>query len=265
MENQLEVSKQIDSAVIRSFFGALPFVGQALNETFFDVRWRLKQDRFNKFTEMFAEYFIGKPEFDLEAFKTEDFGDLFEAIMMRVVQTKSENKHKRYRDVLIKQFENTLPNADNSGRYLELISVLDEVEISIIYNHRVFDENFKLNEERLRSMKADETNLKSQYKENVQLSAAGHANDKTKIQNDLDGLRLSISNLQMDLSKFEIYREASCYRISESQFMFYKQNLYSKALLNDSAAGGDSYGYFPFKSMGITEFGKEFLAFLISE
>jgi hypothetical protein len=264
--NELEkYSKNTDVAVLRAIFGAVPLVGTALNELVFDIRGRVKQERLNKFTELFADYFIGKSDFDSDVLKSEDFGDLFEAVLRNVVQTKSEAKYRRYSDILIKQIENKLPNADNSARYLELISVLDEMEILILYNHRVFDTSFKINEERLQSMKEEKRNLNLQYNEQLELSAAGHANDKSRIKSDLDNLKLAIDELEESLSEFKIYREASFYRIPESQFMYYKQNLYSKALLNDSAAGGDTYGYSPFMAMSITEFGKEFLNFLINK
>ena len=79
MKNASEISKEVEISLIRSLFSAMPIIGQALNEVVFEMRGRVKQERLNKFTEIFAEYFMGKADFDINALKTEDFGDLLEA------------------------------------------------------------------------------------------------------------------------------------------------------------------------------------------
>ncbi|SHJ27627.1 hypothetical protein SAMN02745146_2720 [Hymenobacter daecheongensis DSM 21074] len=258
-------SREADVAVLRLAFNLVPYVGPVLNELVFDIRGRVKQDRLNKFTEMFAEYFIGKPEFDTDALRTEDFGDLFEAVINHVIQTKSEAKHIRYRDILIKKIENTLPDENNSARYLDLVSILNESEIAILDSHRVFDEHYKQDSELLESFRQQKTQLMSQYRDEFKLSIEGHANNKSQVKDNITLVEDGIVNLEAELLVYDVRREAHFYNISEKQFLYYKQNLYSKALLIDSATGGDSYGYTPFAAMGITEFGKEFLEFLINK
>jgi hypothetical protein len=263
MKNIADVSREADVSMLRLIFGSVPVVGPVLNEVIFDIRGRIKQERLNRFTQMLAEYFIGNPDFDTSILRAEDFSDLLESVLKRVIQTKSESKHKRYRNVLITQIERNFSEIDNSERYLDLISTLNEVEIFILFSHQVFDEGFLLEKEELRSFKRDRESLNLQLKEEVKLSTEGSANDQPKVQADLSEVNKKIKLLEIKLEGFKIYEEASFYSITHNQFNYYKQNLYSKALLVDIGTG--TYGHAPFANMGITEFGREFLQFLTAD
>lgn len=73
-------------------------------------------------------------------------------------------------------------------------------------------------------------------------------------------IQAQIECYKIYFEKLEAYNTAKFYEIGESQLLYHKQNLCSKALLIDTTIG--TYGYVPFAYMGITEFGKEFLRFL---
>ena len=51
---KIYVMKETES-IVRSILGATPIVGTALNEAFFDLRARLKQERLEKFVEELAK------------------------------------------------------------------------------------------------------------------------------------------------------------------------------------------------------------------
>ena len=56
------------------------------------------------------------------------------------------------------------------------------------------------------------------------------------------------------------FRKAEYYDLDERKFMFYKQRLFSKGLLIDNTS--NRIGSLPFRAMGISEFGKEFVKFI---
>jgi hypothetical protein len=253
-------SKETDVAVLRSIFSLVPYVGAVLNEVVFDIRGRVKQERLNKFTEMFSAYFTNKPSFDADILKTEDFGDLFEAVMRNVVQTKSEAKYKRYKDMLINKIENKNFDIDNTSRFLELVASLDEAEIRILSGHEVFDSEYLRSKDEFNNIKNELSSLKNKLKEEVNLSLQGYANNKSKVQGDIDVVKNKFDELNVYFDKLQVYNAVSFYNINNEQFMYYKQNLYSKSLLIDIAIG--TFDYVAFSYMGITEFGKEFLRFL---
>ncbi len=80
----------------------------------------------------------------MENLKTEEFSDLFEAVLRRVTQTKSKEKHKRFRDVLIHHIKNPDPDIDNSETYLDAITSLNEMSINILKEHQQFDNAYKI-------------------------------------------------------------------------------------------------------------------------
>ena len=98
--------KEIIVSTVKSLFGAIPFGGTALNELFFEYNGQLKQKRLNQFVEILAENFTEDSEINLDNIKTENFSDLFESVLRRVVQTKSELKLNRFKDILIKELNN---------------------------------------------------------------------------------------------------------------------------------------------------------------
>jgi hypothetical protein len=253
-------SKEIDVAVLRSIFGAIPVVGGALNEVIFDIRGRVKQERLNRFIELLAEFFTNRSDFDAETLKSEDFGDLFEEVLRKVVQTKSIAKHKRYRDVLTNGIENNLFDVDNSNRFLDLISSLEEVEVSILSNYSKYgDELFYIMEE-LNNLEKNISSLNQQMREELKLSAAGSANDKTKVLQELNLAKDVIRALEEKKSALVNFTSCVYYGLNEGKFIFYKQSLCSKALLVD--VGAKKFDYQPYRDVEITAFGIEFVSFL---
>jgi hypothetical protein len=253
-------SAEIDVALLRSIFSLVPYVGSVLNEVFFDIRGRVKQERLNKFTELFAEYFTNKPDFDADTLREEDFGDLLEAVLRNVVQTKSEAKHRRYKDILINKIENKKFNFDSSNRFLELVASLEEIEIIILSHHESFDAKFLREKDEFKVLEDEHYSLKQQLNDELKLSLEGHANNKSRVQNDIRLVQNRIKGYVERFAELEVYNTAEFYSIEVSQLDYYKQNLYSKALLIDMGIG--TFGYMLFAHMGITEFGKEFLRFL---
>jgi len=253
---------QVNEALIsltKSAFSAVPFAGGMLNEIAFDYRSRLKQNRLNHFIQLLSEFFTSQSDFDVDSLKTEEFSDLFESVVRRVLQTKSKEKHARFRDVLAEQAFHPNAEIDSAELYLDLIGSLDELAIRILCAHRVFlraydeiDPKRKKILDQLEKIGREVNDLRRDSSKNKaainRLLASIKKNEEIKEAYDADLLRL------------QKFRDADFYQLSESEYLYYKQTLYSKGLLIDKGLG--TYDSRSFYYMWITEFGLKFLEFI---
>ena len=253
--------KEIGISLLKSVFSNIPYAGQILSEVFFEYRGRRKQNRLNKFTELLSEYFSSNAEINLENLKSEDFSDLLEAVLKRVVDTKSEEKLRRFKDILINSISQNI-DYDNSERYLDLVKNLSEVEIEILKNHQLFDSKFderydkeKINQELLIEF---EKNVTFEY----ELKEKGLANNWENAVSKFKATKNAIRAFKEQNKQVYIYRTATFYNIEEDEFLYSKQKLFSLGLLIDSGSG--KFDYKPFQLMSITEFAKKFLYFIIN-
>ena len=218
-----------------------------LNEILFEYRGRIKQNRLNKFTELLSDFFKDNSKINLE-----DFSDLLEAILKRVVDTKSEEKLKRFRDVLINGLNNQI-NYENTEPYLDLVKSLSEIEINILSHHSPLHYNF---EDRNGIIRQESYKLELSQMEDEIEKGNRTVEMLTKYSAQIDKIRV----LESRCKSIESYRKSDFYKISEDDFLYYKQKLFSLGLLIDSGLGIASYR--PFERMSITEYAKKFLLFI---
>ncbi len=118
--------------------------GKFLNE-FFDYRSRIKQNRINSFIESLQTYlqqthYNEKIHFDL--LNEEDFTDIFESVLRRVVVTKSLEKLNRFKLIITKSLIE--PKEINfTESFLDLITGLHEKQIEILYCYYEIDRSLK--------------------------------------------------------------------------------------------------------------------------
>lgn len=246
--------KEIIVSTAKSIFGAIPFGGAALDELFFEYNGRLKQNRLNRFVEILAENFTEDVDINLDNIKTEDFNDLFESVLRRVVQTKSELKLLRFKDILIKELNSPTEKVEVIDHYLDLITSLTEEEIAILYNHRYFTIEYEEEIDKLNSLK-DKLNSLKQQMENERLII-----NESKYKKPFESTEVEYDEQKEKINSYSKYKKAEYYNLSENSFMFYKQRLFSKGLLIDNRM--NRIGNLPFGHMGITEFGLEFIDFI---
>lgn len=240
----------------KSIFGAIPIGGAALDELFFEYNGRIKQNRLNNFVQILAEAFTEGAEINLDNIKTEDFNDLFEAVLRKVVQTKSERKLLRFKDILIKELNNPTNEPELIDHYLDLISSLTEEELVILYNHRHFTEAFEDHINELNRHKDNLTSLEEQLKKQPLVLG------ESQFQKPYDQLKITYSQKKEFVESFTKFKKSEFYELNEKSFLFYKQRLFSKGLLIDN--GMNRIGGVPFGNMTITEFGLEFIDFIKS-
>ncbi|RZJ86381.1 MAG: hypothetical protein EOO60_13505 [Hymenobacter sp.] len=97
-------------------------------------------------------------------------------------------------------------------------------------------------------------------REELKLSAAGSANDKTKVLQELNLTKDTIQTLEEKKTGLANFTGCAYYGLNEGKFIFYKQSLCSKALLVD--VGAKKFDYQPYRDVEITAFGVEFVSFL---
>jgi hypothetical protein len=124
---------QIAVTIARSAFSAVPLVGGALNEIFFDHRSRIKQGRFE---ELVAGLEADLGRLDAEAIRegylqTEEFSDLLESLVLRVIRTGDPAKRARLRHVLVSQMQAPSPASDQE-LFLDVVAEITEKELEIL-------------------------------------------------------------------------------------------------------------------------------------
>ena len=118
-------------------FSNIPFFGTILDEILFGYRSRVKQERLNRFVEELEKYFrlIHSGDIDREHLESEEFGDIFESILRRVVNTASEEKMHRFKKILLNEMAHTY-TSDFKETFLDIVSRINEDQILILNRFR---------------------------------------------------------------------------------------------------------------------------------
>lgn len=120
------------------------FPGGAFLKDVLDFRQDLKQRRIIKFLDSFLEELneiTSKSEGDiLDACTTEEFIDIFDSVIEKIQQTKSEQKAKRFSDLLIKQTIEPFPDYFML-KVIDILHSLNDVQIHMLDKLR-FSEHF---------------------------------------------------------------------------------------------------------------------------
>lgn len=246
------IAQKAIEGVIRTMLGTLPY-GPVFIEIL-EIGGRIKQERLNSFLEELAKFLTENQEdINIDNIRSEDFIDLFESVITRVVKTQSEIKRQRFKDILINKIKVPDYNIDNAEIHLSIISELSEKAIEILSYHAVFNEEYENAKERVAKI-PEQIKLES-------VLIASEVDNKRKEQ--IKKLELEYLEKTEYIESLELYRESGFYNITESDFLYYKQTLASKALLVDSGVG--SIGCRPFEIMSITQFGQDFINFILKK
>jgi len=127
---------QLEQATISAknvIFSSIPVCGTILNEVLFEYRSRVKQERLNRFAEELERYLrsMRSCEVDQKYLKSEEFGDIFESILRRVVNTASEEKVHRFKKILLNEMTHTY-TSDFKETFLDIVSRINEDQILIL-------------------------------------------------------------------------------------------------------------------------------------
>lgn len=194
---------------------------------------------------------------------SENFSDLFEAVLKRVTQTKNRAKHQRFRDILIDYIKHPATDIDNATIFLDLINDLDEIAVNILKHHRVFNKEYIAIQTERYQIEQSLPSLQESLNKDREIQARGHANDVELFEEQIKVARSRHRELKIEIDRMDKFRKAEYYMLSEDNFLFYKQVLLAKGLLADNNIG--AIGGRPYAIMRITEFGDRFISFLLVE
>lgn len=264
MENdpRIVIRDQEDAeSLLRIVLSGFSTVGTVLSELIFERHQREKQNRINSFIELFAR----ELEIDLDDNKKDvvlsiEFGDLLDSVLRRVSRTSSQDKRHRFKKVLLNHFKNPI-SIDFTETYLDLINKLNETHLKILTEHYKALPLLSMNTENLRKSRQDLDRSQEIMSKGTNISGViGTAEQNRKISHYSSKKNIFIK-FEKDRKKICLAFDHDKYNLSENEFKFYLQDLYSKSLLYNPASGLVSDTGM-FNQMEITQFGIEFIEFL---
>ncbi|SDR96412.1 hypothetical protein SAMN05444162_0439 [Paenibacillaceae bacterium GAS479] len=229
MDNPL---KETLIGIFKASISLFPY-GGALNEGLFEIRGRIAQKRINDFVDSFLLYLKSlELEYDENAISSEEFNDIYSAIIRRVIDTNNKDKLNVFRDILVNSLTVNY-QSDFKETFLDLINRLDFIEIEIL----------KMYENTGRSGSMD-----------ISEGMDGCLNMLT-IATYKDRIIKRIKDNYTNITTIEAH----------GKYEFYICDLISKSLLIDQKSIGNTIqdlGREGLTSLYITDFGKEFLRFI---
>lgn len=279
--------KEIIETVSKSVFGAIPYIGDLLNEVVFEHRSRIKQKRINAFIEeiMTSLESIDPAFIDVEYIKSENFSDFFESILKKASEVNSAEKIKKLSDLFAKEIRQ--PYCFSFKEYfLSLLVELSEKEIEVLYYHSKISTNIAELESKKKWLGFDlnvpEIDTKNPFTDafNSELSPEFQAllakqeidneiknaqkkelAEKKRIEKEIEKKK-EIDLIQRDIDAFSKYQTPEFYGISQSEYLIFAQHLLSRGLFYDS---GIPFTYMEVEQMRHympTSLGLEFIKFL---
>lgn len=247
-------------SILTAIFSHVPIFGAAIVEAMFGYRGRLKQERLNRFTDMLRTEIQGLG-ISIEKDNLEVFTDLYEACAFKAVQTKSEKKMELFKNIILNHLTHNT-EFDISIGFTDLVASLSDKEFEVLVGHLELDNKYyQLAHEVKKAIRRIES-FKSMNWEDVEHKPKNDLN-RVKYEN----LKTEAERLEREraddialVSKLEERRKASYYNLTDDYFLFCKQSLFAKGLLEDSGIGG--IGTAPFSLMSITEYGKTFIQYV---
>lgn len=252
---------QLAESSLKLFFGSFP-IGNILNEVLFNYRAQVKQARINKFADLLKEYFesTDEAEVNFDQLKSEDFGDIFESIIRRVALNKSDKKLIRFKEILLNHLNCETEYSDQTENFLDVVSRLNESQISILIFHNKLTINLHEINGLLPKLRSDISENKIMLEKEKELLRKGRANYSSKYEKIITQKEQELSDSESLLKDYKKFREAEFYKLNQKQYSVLIQDLISKGLLYDAGIG--SMDFRAFEILGITEYGQEFLNFI---
>lgn len=136
------VKKEIIVGVIKGSISAIPGIGGLLNEAIFDIRGRVKQNRFVEFVNKLSEKVqsIEASLLNEDYIKSEEFGDIFETVIKEVTNKKMHENLSILITFTVEGMKNSAflahPFADD---FLKTIASLTPSELNVLQQLRPFN------------------------------------------------------------------------------------------------------------------------------
>lgn len=243
-------------------FSQVPYAGQILSEVFFDYRSRVKQERLNLFLENLIQYLqVNSLNEQADSLlSSEDFGDLFESVIKRLVQTNIKERVQLFQNVLINYIH--IPNKNEyRDTFLDIIDRINASQIRILETHAQVKEDIRKLLKQREYFASEINRLDNEMKvENRLMENGGFDYRYYEITKEIMDLSQRLTTIDQAIDSDLKVRNPAFYGINQGEYLFLIQDLFAKGLLMDVGTG--TFDTKPFEKMKITEFGKAFLEFI---
>lgn len=257
------ILREVGISVTKGAIGAIPIVGTVLNEAIFESRGRIKQDRINKFIQMLQDFMetVSEESIDFNHLKSDEFSDIFDGILRRVANTRSEEKLKRFKKILVSEMQHP-SNTDFTETFLDIVSRLEEVQIIILQGIKIATRNCEGLHEKIFKLQNEVKDHKIQLKKEEDYKQNGYANSFESEQQTVAEKSFTIQKSLNILVENQKFYNSDTYGIESSKYSFYVQDLISKALLQERLIPRNGKEPAVTQVIEITVYGEEFLGFL---
>ncbi len=237
----MKIDKYTQVTGLKILIQSIPYIGTPLNEILFEHRGRIKQERLNKFVQNLKDYFdtVNNSSIDQSYINSEEFGDVFESIIEKVTRTQSEEKLKRFKQILIKQIS-TPEKREYIESFLDIISKITDKQFEILIKQSEYAKQY--------------IELSEKIDEIIQtpITTGGFAehilsHKKEVLENEKDNLS----------GKFQFPEN---YDLEKKEYLYLIQDLISKSLLYDAGIGRIEVN--PFDIVLITDYGISFVEYV---
>lgn len=255
-------NQALKESALKVVFSQVPFAGQLLSEIFFDYRSRIKQERLNLFLENFIKYLTvnSLSEKADSLLSSEDFGDLFESVIRRLVQTNIKERVQLFQNVLTNYIQQPNKN-EYQDIFLDIIDRINASQIRVLEAHANINEDIRKLLEQREYFTSEINRLNNEMKaENRMMENGGPDFRYYEITKEIMGISQHLKTVGQGIDSDEKVRNPDFYGISQGEYLFLIQDLFAKGLLMDIGSG--TFDTKPFEKMKITEFGKAFLEFI---
>ena len=127
MNNSKIIFEETTVAILKSTFGAIPYIGTAINEILFDAGSRIRQKSLNEFiiqlSDQIATTDLSKVNPDF--YQSDEFYDLTRGILENVIKVKSQEKLK----ALAKVYMNSVHGLFEEDKDLEILFMNFVIEL----------------------------------------------------------------------------------------------------------------------------------------
>lgn len=228
-----------------------------MTETFFGIRGRLKLNRAENFIIEFSKYIKSiTPDFDIEVVDSEDFGDFFEQVLIKVSQTNSETKLNGFKKLTANQILNPV-SYDLAPKYLELILKINENHL-ILLRHWFFEElKYK---SIIRKIDSERNRLKQQYDDGLNKVSR----DETYSQYQTRLLNYDMIDEENFRDEIKIKRKKLMNLFENDEFDFWAHDLRNLGVFEHDTTSNSYKGNNSFQYLYLSPFGKKAVEFIFN-
>lgn len=253
MNTSLEERNEIAFLSFKHLLNQFPIIGPFLTEIFFEFRGKVKQQRINDFVSK-LEIEFAKLDIDPQKMQTEENLDLFESIIKKVSETRSEQKRIGFKNILMHGVKD-IQTIEYCEIFSGLLINLNQKELQILTEHK----DYLISGNSILKTRNDLNNELKEIQNVLKMQGPFLPGIIMPHRLEADVIR-ERENAEKVLLEYKMECTAEKFNISKDEYRYFLQDLFSKGLLFDDGVG--SIGTRAFEIMSITQFGSKFLEFI---